>query len=232
MRYKYERNQIFGKKLKVPQYIINKVYNKTLSFEEFIEYELDGKIPTSCIEYSDRQIVERFGIEKSKKLDWELLNKKLSFKNLLLDIEPSVENINRALYEIVKDQIIPQNYSSQMKKMYSDRLFDLSNNNNEEYGDEMRYFNMGSISLWQMVDNWKLYKDKDLSFCLMKDIRNKQEITDKDLKLFMDEYEDLVSIVKKYNDIYSFIHKIKSLSSTKEKEAYIKKVIDGILEKK
>ena len=49
MDYKYQRRQIFGKRLKVPKLILYKVYNCTLSFNEYIEYQLDDKIPTSCI---------------------------------------------------------------------------------------------------------------------------------------------------------------------------------------
>ena len=40
MDYKYQRRQIFGKRLKVPKHILNEVYNCTLYFNEFIEYAL------------------------------------------------------------------------------------------------------------------------------------------------------------------------------------------------
>ena len=72
MDYKYQRKQIFGKRLKVPKGILNKVYKCRLSFNEFIEYQLDDKIPTSCIKESDRKIVEKFGINKCKELDVEI----------------------------------------------------------------------------------------------------------------------------------------------------------------
>lgn len=45
MNYKYQRGQLFRKKLNVPKYILNKVYDSTLSLNEFIEYNLDDKIP-------------------------------------------------------------------------------------------------------------------------------------------------------------------------------------------
>ena len=85
MDYKYQRRQIFGKRLKVPVRILYKVYNCTLSFNEYIEYQLDDKIPTSCIIESDRKILEKFGIDKCKELDWELLNKRVHYnKNINL----------------------------------------------------------------------------------------------------------------------------------------------------
>ena len=103
MDYKYQRRQIFGKRLKVPKHILNKVYNCTLSFNEFIEYQLDDKIPTSCIVESDRKIVERFGIDKCKELDWELINKSIydnniNFRDILMSIHSQTEDINSALY--------------------------------------------------------------------------------------------------------------------------------------
>ena len=77
MNYKYQRRQIFGKRLKVPKDILNKVYNCYLSFNEFIEYQLEDKIPISCIKESDRRIVSKFGIDKCRELDWKLINKYL-----------------------------------------------------------------------------------------------------------------------------------------------------------
>ena len=37
MNYKYQKRQIFGRRLKVPKNILSRIYN----FSEFIEYELD-----------------------------------------------------------------------------------------------------------------------------------------------------------------------------------------------
>jgi len=61
MDYKYKRGQIFGKRLKVPKNILAGVYNCTLSFSEFMEYELEDKIPITCLAIEDRQIVQKFG---------------------------------------------------------------------------------------------------------------------------------------------------------------------------
>lgn len=234
MDYKYQRRQIFGKRLKVPKHILNKVYNCTLSFNEFIEYELDDKIPTSCIVDSDRQIVEKFGIEKSKTLDWELLNKHVyyndtNFRELLMSIESSVEEVNAKLYELAKDRIRPSDYSSKMKSVYSNRLFELSENNNEEFSYEMRIFNDGRVSLKEIIGNWQLFKDKDLSYCLLNDENNKNNITDSSLKEFMNNYGTLAPLIVENNDIYSFIDTISSLPSEEEKHNYLKQFTDDIL---
>ena len=111
MQYKYSKKQLFGKRLKVPKDILKQVYDCNLSFEDFIKYNLEDKIPISCLKIPDRKIVERFGIEKSKTLDWELLSKNpstytrnnkpdfLRVSEALLQIEPDVVDFNKALYE-------------------------------------------------------------------------------------------------------------------------------------
>lgn len=242
MDYKYQRRQIFGKRLKVPRHILNKVYNCTLSFNEYIEYQLDDKIPTSCIMESDRKIVERFGIDKCKELDWELINKRIydnniNFRDILVSIDSKTEDINHALYELVKDQIKPSDYSPKMSEVYSDRLFEIpqiENNDTYDYREsEMRYlksrFNDGKVSLKEIIDNWELFKDKDLSYCLLNDENNKNNITDRSLKEFMNNYGTLVPLIVENNDIYSFINSISSLSSEEEKHNYLKQFTDDIL---
>ena len=242
MDYKYQRSQIFGKRLKVPKHILNKVYNCTISFNEFVEYQLDDKIPTSCIIESDRKIVEKFGIEKCKGLDWELINKiiddnNISFSDILMSIDSQTEDINQALYELVKDQIKPSDYSSKMSEIYSDRLFEIPQTENYETYDHSESklrnmksdFNDGKVSLKEIVSNWELFKDKDLSYSLLNDKNNENNITDSSLKEFMNNYGTLVPLIIENNDIYSFIDTIYSLSSEEEKHNYLKQFTDDIL---
>ena len=235
MDYKYQRRQIFGKRLKVPKHILNKVYNCTLSFNEFIEYQLDDKIPTSCIIESDRRIVEKFGIDRCKELDWELINKRvyynsnINFRNVLMSIDSQVQDINSTLYELVKDEIKPVDYTPKMKEVYSDRLFDVSQNNDENLRYIINDFNEGKIGLKEIIYNWDLFKNKDLSYCLLNDNANKNHITDNMLKEFMSSYGNLASLIIENNDIYSFIDTISSLSSEEEKHNYLKQFTDDVL---
>ena len=74
MEYRYKKGQLFKKKLDVPKKILDKVYNHTLSLDEFYKYQLDDKIPISCIIDADRRIIEKFGIEKCRNLDFDLLD--------------------------------------------------------------------------------------------------------------------------------------------------------------
>lgn len=239
MDYKYQRRQIFGKRLKVPKHILKRVYNCSLSFNEFIEYQLDDKIPTSCIVDSDRQIVEKFGIEKSKTLDWELINKivyydrSFNFRDILMSIDSQTEDINFALYELVKNQIKPSDYSQKMSEIYSDRLFEISQNYETYDYNKISIlksdFNDGRVSLKEIISNWQLFKDKDLSYCLLNDENNKNNITDSSLKKFMNNYGTLAPLIVENNDIYSFIDTISSLPSEEEKHNYLKQFTDDIL---
>lgn len=234
MEYKYQRRQIFGKRLKVPKHILNKVYNCHLSFNEYIEYQLDDKIPTSCIVESDRKILEKFGFDKCKELDWELINERiyyndLNFREILMSIDSQTPDINHALYELVKDQIKPIDYSTKMREIYSDRLFDISQNNDEDLRYVINKFNEGKIGLKEIIYNWQLFKEKDLSLCLLNDENNKNNITDSSLKEFMNNYGTLVPLIVKNNDIYAFINTISILSSAEEKHNYLKQFTDDIL---
>lgn len=235
MDYKYQRRQIFGKRLKVPRFILKKVYNCTLSLNEYIEYQLDDKIPTSCIIESDRKILEKFGIDKCKELDWELLNKRvhynknINFRDVLMSIDSQTQDINSVLYELVKDEIRPIDYTPKMREVYSDRLFDESQNNDENLGYILNNFNKGKIGLKEIIYNWDLFKNKDLSYCLLNDNENKSNITDNILKEFMSSYGKLASLIIENNDIYTFISEISSLKSEEEKKNFVKQFTDDIL---
>lgn len=232
MNYKYKRTQIFGKRLKVSKNTLNKIYDCTLPFEDYIQFRLDDKIPISCVAEADRKIIERFGIEKCKVLDWELINSiynsDINIRDILMSINPQTENVNHTLYELVKDQIKPINYSMKMKEVYSDRLLDA-----KDASGELRFiinaFNSGEIGLKKILLNWDLLKDKDLSYCLLKDRGNKNHITDAMIKDFMSHYRNLVTIIIDNNvDIYAFIHTI-STASREEKNHYLKQLADDIL---
>ena len=107
MNYKIQRWQIFGKRLDVPREIRKKVYEHTLSFKEFIEYglDIDEKVPIECLNEQDRKIVERFGIQKCKDLDWDLINSVtfvdgVLIRDVLLTVNPDTADVNQALYDL------------------------------------------------------------------------------------------------------------------------------------
>ncbi|HAB67325.1 MAG TPA: hypothetical protein DCE23_08160, partial [Firmicutes bacterium] len=233
MNYKYKKRQIFGKRLKVPKYILSGVYNSTLSFSEYIEYELDDKVPISCLNVQDRMIVERFGLERAKELDWELLNKNIYYitfglKDTLLSFDINTKDLNMALYEFCKDEIRPGDYSNRMKEIYKDRLV-TEDNIDSELMYLVRSFNEARCSLDDIIINWNLFKDKDLTSCLLNDYRNKEKVTNDEVKNFMNELGDIAILIIKKTDIYSFIKKFNSLKDNNERHEYVKQITDDIL---
>ena len=236
MNYKYSKGQIFGKRLKVPSHILARVYHSSLPLEDFIEYHLEDKIPISCIRPEDRKIVEKFGIDKCRDLDWELLNNTMisspynydiDLNELLLSIDENTENINNALYELIKDKVKPVDYSSKMRKVYSDRILDESQSNN---GTLVRSFNNGQVELNQLISNWELFKSKDLSYCLMNDEKNNNHITNDMVKDFMSNYGELATLITENSDVYAFISNLYQLNSDGKQE-YIKQFTDYLLDK-
>ena len=225
MEYKYKRWQLFGKRLNVPKNILNDVYNSRLSCADFFKYKLDDKIPLSCLWPYDKKIIDKFGIDKCKNLDWELIGRR--YISELMSIDSKTKDLNRALCEILKDKIIPAQYSLKMKELYPNRIIDINQDDNENIEVIKNSFNYGELTLTEIVSNWELFKNKDLSLCLLNDKNNKNNITDNSLKEFMNNYGALVPLIN--IDMYAFVNNISSLSSEEEKHNYLKQFTDDIL---
>ena len=236
MRYKYKRNQIFGKRLEFDDnpWLLNQIYDCKVPIQDYFIYELDKKkIPTSCIIEKDRKIVDKFGIDKCKEIDWKLFdNIKIADVNLwdvLMSINPQTEDINHILYEKAVDKMPPIDYTPMMKKLYSDRLFDDSQES--ALSSIQEDFNKGSASLLDIVDNWDVVKNKNLSYCLENDSNNSFRITDSTLKDFMSHYGTLVPIIyESGSDIYKFIAELSILNDSEKKE-HITNFTDDVLNK-
>ena len=235
MDYKYRKGQIFGKRLPVPKHILNKVYNCSLSLEEYFEYHLDGKIPTSCIDKADKEIVDRFGVDKCRGLDFTMVyailfySREFDLRKALLSIDPKVKDLNLAFYEAIKDKIKPTEYSARMKKNYPDRFFDVSDIENPHLAFLLDTFNDGSLSMRDIMRYWKYFKEKDLSVCLMNDPN--ASITSDELKIFMENYGMIAILISEYSDIYSFIKDVNGAKTEEERHEQIKKHTDDLLSK-
>ena len=228
MEYKYKRWQLFGKRLNVPKNILNDVYNSRLSCADFFKYKLDDKIPLSCLWPYDKKIIDKFGIDKCKNLDWELIGQR--YISELMSIDSKTKDLNRALCEILKDKIIPAQYSLKMKELYPNRIIDINQDDNENIKVIKESFNYGNLTLTTIVSNWELFKNKNLSFCLSRDINNKcYNITSDVLKKFMIRYSGLAPLIIENNDIYKFIDDLNNISLEIDKEKYIKYFTDDIL---
>ena len=137
MDYKYKKGQIFGKRLKVPKYILRDIYACRLSLSEYFEYELEDKIPLSCVGEPERKIAEKFGIEKCRNLNWKFISR-LNYNNinaieLIMQIDSDSKDLNRSLYEMVKNMICPNDYCDEMKEIYSERLVEVPRLEDEDF---------------------------------------------------------------------------------------------------
>lgn len=106
MNYKHKRSQIFAKKLNVPKEVKIKIYNCDLSLKDFIYYDLIGKVPFSCLSFSDIDVAYKIGEEGLKKLKATDLN---LMEKYLKDIEKSLmqyHTMPKNIVELVNQTII------------------------------------------------------------------------------------------------------------------------------
>ena len=235
MAYRYKRGQLFAKKLDVPKFIQNQIYNNALTLADYIRYDLDGKIPTSCLTDKHKAIVELYGYEKIRKIDLELLDKNYipAFRDVyehLLFADPIPEDVNEYLYEILGKVVEPSSYTEGMKIRFKDRLFTEEEMKSSEYSLAMDAFNRGSLSLDVMLDNWDLFKYKDIDYVISKEVycvRN--GITAKNVRDFMSKYAPIYEMVSSHVDIYSTIRNLTS-DELENNTEIIKNLMQGIMD--
>lgn len=239
MEYKYKKGQIFGKRLKVPKSILERVYSNNLTLEEFITYKLEDKIPISCIRIKDRELVEKFGIKACKKLDFDLINnayfnRVFNFRELLLSIDSSSQDLNYELYKRIINEISPNDYTAQMKQIFKDRYFEVGpiTDLDDPYRKLKFMYNQGWVDLTRIVLNWKIFENMNLDYCLKHDHNNDHHLNNNQVKEFMEEYGNISSLIIRHGNIYEFINDLYNSDTTQEqKEEYIKSFAEQILEK-
>ena len=235
MEYRYKRNQIFKKALPVPNHIRGDVYSCRLSFVDYITYDLVGKVPISCLEPSDREIVERFGIEKARKLDWSLLETRVwgmeDIKEVLLRFSPETEDLNEALYKALNHKLPPRSYSEGMKKRYPNREVKVNKEDDVELEAAKNSFNAGNISLEMIIRYWDHFKNCDLTYVLANDEYNTTKVTDQEVKNFMREFRKTARVIVNNTNIYELIRKMHTYESEDEKLEVLKTLSEEILAK-
>ena len=221
MAYREKWWQLGRKKLKFPSSVIKEINDRTVSLEDYLYHKMyEQGVGIDCIIESERQVAEKFGIEKLKNLDMELiitLRGRIDCMKILLDdISESVEDVNLALYDAVKDLIQPSLYSTAMREVYRDRVLEVDTDD-EDLRRLKSNFENGYLDIRRIIDNWQLLKDKNLSLCLSHDENNKNVgLTDSELKKFMnddmDKYRDLYDLLfgnyNKFPRGYKFIREI------------------------
>ncbi len=234
MAYKYHKGQLFGKKLDVPKEILTKVYNKTLTLSEYFKYNLDDKIPTSCIYSRQKLILDKFGIEKCKNIDEFVADfiAGYNYKLGLDDVPNDVDDINTYVYEKLKYIIHPEVWPPIMRELY----FDISKVDSKT-GELMSKYYTNELSLTEILDNYNLFKDKDLNRKVATPNGSEIDLSNDMVNKFMSDYGILYPVIKnfcgygyRYCPFNSIGDCIKSLTiEGNAKNTLVEELINGIL---
>ena len=188
---------LFSNKKSIPRILDGKI-----SFETYRHYHLREKgFPESCLREPDRQLVEKFGYFVVEGFDWVLLRKypELITKTLLSDdFDKNCPKVNTELYRRTIDYIKPCDFNVYMAHLYRDRIFEMDKQSTDI--DLKRKYNRGQLSLLEMVLNWDLVKDKNLSLCLREASKGIPPLPGNDiLKRLMAKYGDIIRVIAKYD---------------------------------
>ncbi len=231
MKYRYKRFQI-GKSLGVPKDVQNRIFSNCISFRDVLKYHLEDKIPISCIIRSDRIIVEKYGIEVCRELDWDLL----SFsdgplaRSVLNSIDPS-KDVVKEFYNIMSLKINPRDFTPKMREHCSDKIVEISDSDSYADGRDKRLFNEGNLPLFNIIESWHLFKDKDLTYCLERDPANTIGLKTEEVRAFMDEFKEIGVILSKTQmntNLYQIIRNLYTMSKNKSRDDYVKLLMDNI----
>ena len=227
-----EKFELFGRiKLLFRGYSLKDVIRKGfISFNTYSENNYDElRIPYSFLRQPDRSIVEHFGIEVCNGLDWALIykNKSVAVEELL-KIDPNSDSINTQLYQRLKYKIAPEKFSPQMQRVLPECCFQIEG---REPSVKKR-FNEGNLTISEIILNWDILKNKDLTYDIAKQIAGlPTTIDDKRLKELMKDREKLMQAIARCTGDNEFF-RILGLCKTEEDEnANIRKKVDTILTK-
>lgn len=235
MEYKYKKTQLFAKRLDIPKDVQDRIYRCNLSLREYVQYELNGKIPTSCLMTRDRLLLEKFGFEKVRTLDFDLIGRSMSYNikdlyKVLEDLEYIPDNLNHYLYELVADDLYLESYTEGMRVYFSDRFFNMEEVE-EDKKEVVTNFLSNRISLSDILFNWDLFKDKDLDYFLKRDYSNRDyNLRTKNIHRFMEQYGSLFNLIFNNTDVYKFISEVTDLSKSEESiHEYVKDFLENVL---
>lgn len=196
----------------LPSSIKTKIKYNEVSIVEFLKYKLEGKIEVSCLETNASKLVKKFGIEKLRALDWEMITEN-RLEETLLSIDANVPDLGKAL---------------------SDRTFDLRSQKKSDFMNDheirfMSEFNVGRSSLHGILAYWDICKDKDFSHILEKE---GESLSAEQIKYVMSKYSKVVNIIKKYSDVTELVNEVFNCNKNEQKEhevigSYAKKILEG-----
>ena len=225
-----KRGEMVGRvKLLMMGYKLKDVIRKGfISFSDYYNGDYDElRIPTSFLREPDRSIVEHFGVERASGLDWALIrmNRNIAVHELL-KLDPDTENINTQLYQRLKHSIPPTKFSPQMKRMLPECCFLIE-------GREPRVkerFNQGELTISELILNWDIMKDKDLTYCIDRQLDGLPKTLDNEkLKDLMSGRVKLMQAIARCTGDNYFFRMLGCCSTESEENSKIRQKVDTVL---
>lgn len=219
MDYRYKKSQFWRKKLPVPDEIIEKVYKGNLALNDFFKYDLVDKIPVECLGIYERELIQRFGVDVLRDLDWEMYYKSYQYHKLLMQIEPNVLDLNMEFYKAIakpdkynflKPESVTERFKETMSELFVEDL-DIPDDVKREYYSR-------NLDIFTVIEYWEQFKNKDLQQRL--DHYNRDIDIDKFISM-MNEYPEVAKLVRTQTDIIKISEELYSSQTKDEKEKVI-----------
>lgn len=226
MEYRYKRNQIFKKKLNVPDEIRNKVYASSLSIEEYQKYDLSDKVPASCLDSKYREIAEIVGIEQAVTLDWDFILADIYWaKNIIRENYGKIEQpIMNVIYQKAYEEIIKSKryYAEEMSDRFKATFPQLFVNDVELSYDLKINFYSGNLRLRDILDNWDIFKNKDLGNVINRNSGLRDaSITNEQFNEFINEVGFTARHEQYEPNIYATINQYSSITDDEAKKEFL-----------
>ncbi len=244
MNYKYRRGQIFGKQLPVPDEIKEEVYSCTISIEDYLKYKLDQYgVPISCLMEFYRKIVEKTGIEKAKTLDWKHIEELVQDSN---DIYEAFLNFDSQLgIDATLEAISKKHFTEKEMRRIIDMKTEPMRQKGFNYSITMDYadylkriiknFNKSNIAVYDIIANWEIFKDKDVTQCLLDQYYNDLRLSINDIERIVANYEPIIRQLKNMdlldpgaNNVYNAI-RVFAKYSFDDRDEMIAIIVSSIL---
>ena len=234
-------------KLDVPKEVKKLINRNMISFTDYLKYDLKDKVGFECLKYPDIEIIKHFGYEKCLTFDWKFIDnyadryntieingKTEEIINYLLK-QPTDIDFNSFMLDVVNNT--PGAYLPQyLREKYPDHYI-IDNSLTSEQSKVSNNYNYGTISIFDIIKKWELFKDKNLTYPLLhnKDYAN---ITENELRNAIDKYQKIINLftsedLKNFNfnadtKLSEFIKKVNSPNS-EEVADYLEQVSKKIL---
>ena len=211
-----------------------------MSIQEFLQFELDGKIPNECLTEKDRKLIEKFGANKLRELDWELFDKDpyLYYRVVML-LDANSDNINLAFYQKIIDIIYnPDNYSIHIPTPNPNNVTERFKTAMPQYfveeldiPDEVkRCYYANQLDVFTIIKYWEQLKSKHLHDRLAFHCR---DVDIDKLSLIMNEYPETTLFIETYGGIKRLAEDLDKVRDSKEEkdkiiEAFFRNILDKL----